>query len=542
MSRSDARNTVSPLVTTDVSTAAEQKQRSAAPTTRLVPALTIVSHPMVTRAGERLLLQRLSANRQVALSRNAPEFTRPESPFGLPLGDPYISRKPLLFEQVGEGVRVTAAEDGKQLFAGEPLRGTREFGPEELAEGVPIVLAGRVVLLLHLSSPEASEPLESLGMVGESAGVRRMRKHIERVADLDVPVLIRGATGTGKELVAQALHQRSRRSGRFVSVNLGAIPKELAAAELFGTARGAYTGATRDRDGFFRAAQGGTLFLDEVGEAPPEVQVMLLRVLETGELYPVGASTPVATDVRLVAATDADLEAHIREGRFKAPLLHRLAGYEIQLPPLRERREDIGRLFLHFAREAMESLGEADRLTPSDPYVEPWLPAALAVRLLLHSWPGNIRQLRNVARQLVIGSRGQPCLEMDPRLDQELGGPVAPPPDSRPNEASATPLSRVPARRKSTELTEQELLTALRENAWDVKAAANSLGIPRSSIYDFIERSPHIRLAGDLSVEELTQCFHECQGDLDAMVRRLEVSKRSLNRRVKELGLVPKQA
>jgi two-component system nitrogen regulation response regulator GlnG len=247
---------------------------------------------------------------------------------------------------------------------------------------------------------------------------------------------------------------------------------------------------------------------------------MLLRVLETGEMYPVGASTPMATDVRLVAATDADLEAHIREGRFRAPLLHRLAGYEIQLPPLRERREDIGRLFLHFAREAMESL---------------------AVRLLLHSWPGNIRQLRNVARQLVIGSRGQPCLEMDPRFDQELGEPVTPPPGPRPTDASATPLSRAPARRKSTEVTEPELLTALRENAWDVKAAADSLGIPRSSIYDLIERSPHIRLAGDLSVEEITRCFHACQGDLDAMVRRLEVSKRSLNRRLKELGLVPKQ-
>ena len=495
---------------------------------------------MPTRAGERLLLQRLSAGRELALSRNAPEFTRPESPFGLPLGDPYISRKPLLFEQVGERVRITAAEEGKLLYAGEPLRGSREFSAEELAEGVPLVLAGRVVLLLHLSSPEAGEPLDSMGMVGESAGVRRIRKHIARVADLEVPVLIRGATGTGKELVAQALHQRSQRRGRFVSVNLGAIPKELAAAELFGTARGAYTGATRDRDGFFRAAEGGTLFLDEVGEAPPEVQVMLLRVLETGEMYPVGASTPVATNVRLVAATDANLEARIREGHFKAPLLHRLAGYEVQLPPLRERREDLGRLFLHFAREALESLGEAHRLSPGDPYVAPWLPAALAVRLLLHPWPGNIRQLRNVARQLVIGSRGQPCLEVEPRLDQELG--ETPPPTPRPSEAPSTQAVRAPARRKSTELTEPVLLAALRENAWDVKRAADSLGVPRSSIYDFIERSPNIRLAGDLSVEELTQCFHECQGNLDAMVRRLEVSKSALNRRVKELGLVPRES
>ena len=199
-------------------------------------------------------------------------------------------------------------------------------------------------------------------MVGESAALRQVRAHVERIADLPVPVLVRGETGTGKELVARAVHLRSpRRDGPFVSVNLGAIPRDLAAAELFGAVRGAYTGAAQDRPGFFRAARGGTLFLDEVGEAPPEVQAMLLRVLESGEMYPVGGQAPVATDVRLIAATDADLEERIRDGRFKAPLLHRLAGYEIRLPPLRERREDIGPLFVHFAREELERIGEAGR-------------------------------------------------------------------------------------------------------------------------------------------------------------------------------------
>src|SRR4029079_7925105 len=133
-----------------------------------------------------------------------------------------------------------------------------------------------------------------------------------------------------------------------------------------------------DREGFFRAAQGGTLFLDEVGEAPPEVQVMLLRGLETGELYPVGGPTPIKTYVRLIAATDANLEDHIRDGRFKAPLLHRLAGYEVRLPPLRERREDIGLLFFPFAHEELSAIGEAHRLAPEDPYAKPWLPAPLA--------------------------------------------------------------------------------------------------------------------------------------------------------------------
>jgi two-component system nitrogen regulation response regulator GlnG len=426
------------------------------------------------------------------------------------------------------------------VVAGEPIRGGREFGPEELSAGIPLELAERVVLLLHLTEPETGEPsADPLGMVGESASTRRVRGHIEQIADLEVPVLIRGETGTGKELVARAIHERSKRRGeRFISVNLGAIPRELAAAELFGAHKGAYTGATRDREGFFRAAQGGTLFLDEVGEAPPEVQVMLLRVLETGEMYPVGGHTPLTTDVRLVAATDADLEARIQEGRFKAPLLHRLTGYDIRVPPLRERREDIGLLFFHFAREELESLGETWRLSSPPSSAEPWLPASLAARLVRYSWPGNIRQLRNLVRQLVIASRGQPHLRVDPRLERELGS-ASPLPSGRalpPQEASA-PRTPPASRRRPSDISEQELIAVLRANSWDLKPTADQLGIPRTSIYDLIERSKNIRTAGDLSTEEITRCHHECQGDLDAMVRRLEVSKQALRRRINELGL-----
>ena len=166
-----------------------------------------------------------------------------------------------------------------------------------------------MLLLLHLADATAKEPMEALGMVGTSGGLQRVRQHIRQVADLNVPVLIRGETGSGKELIAQAIHRHStRRDKAFVSVNLGAMPRELAAAELFGARKGAFTGAVRDQPGFFQTAHEGTLFLDEVGEAPPEVQVMLLRVLETGQIYPVGERAPVAVDVRLVAATDAHLE------------------------------------------------------------------------------------------------------------------------------------------------------------------------------------------------------------------------------------------
>jgi len=516
----------------DVSTAAGSGRDVDAP--GVVPALTIVSHPLAHRAGERFLLDAVAPGREVSLSRNAPDFTRPGRALGAPLGDPFVSRRPIRFVAGPQGrVRLVIDPGGTPVVAGMPVDGSAELTPAQLAAGVPLELAERVVLLLHLFDPEAGDTADPLGMVGDSAGIRRVRVAIERVVDLAVPVLIRGETGTGKELVARAIHDRSpRRGGPFVSVNLGALPRELAAAELFGAVKGAYTGATRDREGLFRAAHGGTLFLDEVGEAPPEVQVLLLRALETGEVTPVGAEKPVATQVRLVAATDANLEEQIRNGRFKAPLLHRLAGYEVRLPPLRERREDIGVLFVHFAREELAAIGEAHKLAPEDPYARPWLPAPVAAQLARYAWPGNIRQLRNVTRQLVIGSRGLAQLRLDPRVAEELAGPDAVVSDAPP---SATPATA--ARRKPSEITQDELLEALRACAWDLKAAADRLRIPRPSIYDLIDKSPHIRTAGDLDADEIARCFRDCAGDLDAMAARLQVSRRALQRRVKELGL-----
>jgi two-component system nitrogen regulation response regulator GlnG len=522
----------------DVSTVSVPKRSVDEQAARPVPALTILSHPDIQRVGERLLMKGLLVGEEIPLSRKAPEFTRPGELRGQPLADPYLSRKPIVFApEGGERVRLRVEEGGTHVVAGDPIRGAREFGPEELAAGIPLELAERVVLLLHLTEPETGGPSDTLGMVGQGAGIRRVREHIEQVADLQVPVLIRGETGTGKELVARAIHQRSRRrSGPFVSVNMGAIPKELAAAELFGSQKGAFTSATRDREGFFRAAQGGTLFLDEVGEAPPEVQVLLLRVLETGEMYPVGGHTPISVDVRLVAATDANLEEQIREGRFRAPLMHRLAGYEVRLPPLRARREDIGLLFFHFAREELEALGEARRLESEDPQAEPWLPTPLAARLVRYAWPGNIRQLRNVTRQLVISNRGRKHLRLEAQLEQELG-PVVTPLPARASTPPPVPEPKATPRRKPSDISAQELLAALREHAWDLKKAADRLGIPRSSIYDLIDKSPDIRTAGDLSAEEITGCYRECQGDLDTMVQRLEVSKQALRRRIRELGL-----
>ncbi|NOK08374.1 sigma 54-interacting transcriptional regulator [Corallococcus exercitus] len=535
---------------TDFSTTAVRTQGTPSQAAQVMPALTLIGHAQPQRIGERLLLEGLlSSERAVALSRNAPDFSRPGGVLALPLGDPFLSRTPVRFEAGARGaVRLVVPEGGTPVWVGsEPVRGGREFPAEALVAGVPLVLAGRVALLLHQATVRGGGAPAELGMVGDSEGIVRVREDVLRVADLQVPVLVRGETGTGKELVARALHERSpRRAGPFVSVNLGALSKDLIASELFGALRGSFTGATRDREGFFRAAHGGTLFLDEVAEAPPEVQAALLRVLETGEVYPVGGQAPVRVDVRLVTATDADLEARIRDGHFKAPLLHRLAGFEITVPPLRERREDIAPLFLHFARQELESTGEAGRLNSSDARAEPWLPASLAARLVRSAWPGNVRQLRNVARQLVIGSRGLPGLRVDARLEQSLDEGALPipgrsltaqAPSPAPEDTPAPSEVRAPARRKPSDVSEQEVLEALRACAWDLKATADWLGIPRSSVYVLIDKSSLLRTARDLSPEEITRCFHECEGDLDRMVQKLEVSRRALQRRVRELGL-----
>ncbi|HMG57078.1 MAG TPA: sigma 54-interacting transcriptional regulator, partial [Kofleriaceae bacterium] len=516
-----------------------------APDPAIVPALTIVSHPATHRAGERLLLHTIAAGSEAILSSDAPDFTRPDRALGQPLGDLFVS--PIRFAPGADGgVRVLVDRRGTLVVDGAPVDGSAEFTADDLAHGVALELADRVVLLLHWADRQVEDAADPLGMVGASAAIRQVRTAIERVVNLTVPVLIRGETGTGKELVARAIHDKSpHRNGPFVTVNLGAIPREIAAAELFGWVRGAFAGASRDRDGLFRAAHGGTLFLDEVGEAPPEVQVMLLRVLETGQIRPIGADRPVAIQVRLIAAANADLEEQIQRGQFKAPLLHRLAGFEIRLPPLRERRDDIGPLFYHFAREELEALGEGHRLSPQGSDARPWLPAHVAAQLVRYAWPGNIRELRNVTRQLVIESRGLDQVRLDPRLANQLGmvarpstsGPLRLPSGSAIDVPQRASNPAIETRRKPSDVTESELQDTLRACAWDLKVAADRLRISRSSICGLVARSPHIRTAGDLGTDEIAQCFRSCAGELDAMVAQLQVSRRALSRRLRKLGL-----
>ena len=649
--------------------------------------------------------------------------------------DPRLSRSPLEIEilQVGGVVLHDSLAKLKVIVNGQPLRFRHRCSQPELERGIVLVLADRVTLLLkqlEIQPPDTPK----LGLVGESAGIRSVRRQIERIADLEVFCLIRGESGTGKELVASAIHAGSpRRRGPFEAVNMGAMPGNLAAAELFGAKKGAFTGADRNREGLFARADGGTLFLDEIAEASAEVQVLLLRTLETGKIRPVGAGSEQAVDVRVLAATDADLESAIADGRFRGPLFHRLSGFEIHLPPLRDRLEDLGVLLLHFFDLEIRNLGEDPRPSRS---AKPWLPASVVATLARFHWPGNVRQLRNVARQLLLYNRGESQLRLPPELAERLA-PAPPPagqrdlagampvaereetpgvvvalvlvletgileprlrsrhdrvlrgllaeyegqtlpagtlrltgkrrettghllpdaesavgfaleyhqslgeirnetgrdlygragvftventvsdpradsfrerrvaealaeialpgqtlldprtleaarpepgsdhpladpivqwrrygtleleaiepsfeicevglegeaplrPPEAPSEAQTESTKPRPAYRNPSEVDEDEMLVALRDHGFRIQPSANALGISRTSLYALIERSPRVRKARDLSLDEIERVSTRHRGDLDAMAAELEVSRKGLRRRMTQLGL-----
>ncbi len=513
-----------------------------------IPALTIIYHPDIHRAGERALLEDLAVGKSVALSRLEPGFGAPGQADRRPLSDRHLSRSPLRLSpaRADGAIQLSLGDSRTRALAdGVPIYESAVFSAGDVERGVVLELADRIVLLLHTLPTTPIPTPERFGLIGESEGILRIRHEIRRVADLEVPVLLRGETGTGKELVARAIHQASRRHhGPSLFVNVAAIPASLAVSELFGSARGSFTSSVRDQAGYFQRAHGGTLFLDEIGEAPPEVQVLLLRVLESGEVQRVGGLEPQRVDVRLIAATDADLEKAIDEGRFRAPLLHRLAGYEILVPPLRERRDDFGRLFFHFLREELAAIGEEHRVDPPGEEEKPWLPSSVVARLARYRWPGNVRQLHNAVRQLVIASRSFDTVQIGPQIERLLRDPEEAPLLTEPvlEPLPEEPVSRrrrptVEEFRSPSEVTEAEIVEVLRACRWEVKLAAQRLGISRPSLYLLMDKFPSIRKAADLTAEEILAAREHCGGDLDAMGMHLEVSRKGLQQRMSQLGI-----
>ncbi len=517
-----------------------------------VPGFTVMYHPKVERVGERAVLEGLDSARGAGLSRFTPDFAAVGADHSRPLNEARLSRTPIVLRRIGGGLTIDLEGSRTHVEVdGLPVEGSLTIPFESLERGSVWMLGGRVVLLLHLLDPVVDTTTPRFGLVGESPAMIRLRRDIVQTADLSISILLRGESGTGKELVARAIHDHGPRSARaYVAINMAALPPSLAAAELFGSERGAYTGAERRREGLFAQADGGTLFLDEIGETPTEIQALLLRALETGEILPVGGGRSRRVDTRVVAATDADLELAIDRGGFREPLLHRLSGFVIRLPALRDRREDFGRLWIHFLRRELEALGLGHRLALRD---RPWLPAALVARLAGWHWPGNVRQLANVVRQLVIanrdldpatrfeevetllarsadGKRGSSSRLGHPRIENRLGreredGPT-------PNDLETPVSPRVPS-----DFREQDIVAALRAHRFRPAAAAAALGIPRSSLYDLIDKIPGLRKASELTREDIETARRGTGPSLEALADALEVSQRALRRRLRELGL-----
>ena len=352
---------------------------------------------------------------------------------------------------------VQAMRSGAYDFIPKP------FSPEQLVEVVQRALEKRRLTLEVANLRRAltlSEGLEGK-LVGHAPAVARVRQLITEIADSPVDVLIRGETGTGKEVVARALHDHSRRrSAPYVALNCGGLPDSLLDSELFGHEPGAFTGAQKRRIGRIEHANGGTLFLDELESMPMGVQVKLLRVLQERCIERLGSNQSIPVDVRVVAATKDDLLARAQQGSFRADLVYRLNVVNIELPALRERREDIPMLLEHFMLLAASRYGRP----------EPRLPQAQLRQLMARDWPGNVRELRNVADALVLGV-----------------GPQWVSPHAAPADAGAE-LGE-PGLADTVDQFERSLIAdALERHAGNVGQTAKALGVPKTTLVDKIKK------------------------------------------------------
>ncbi len=382
---------------------------------------------------------------------------------------------------------ITAAERGAFEYLPKP------FDLKELTNVVQRALASPGAK----RDPEAQEGEERLPLIGRSPAMQEIYRVIARLTQTDLTVMIMGESGTGKELVARALHDYGkRRHGRFIAVNMAAIPKELVESELFGHERGAFTGASNRGVGRFEQAEGGTLFLDEIGDMPLEAQTRLLRVLQQGEYTTVGGRTPIRTDVRIIAATNRDLRQLIGQGLFREDLYYRLNVVPLRLPPLRERVEDIPDLVRHFLRKA-EQEGLPAKTLDTD---------GLEI-LRRHRWPGNVRELENLVRRLAVLNAG----------------------DTIPAAAIAAELKE-PARILAAEAEEEAVsLGAAVEQFLTRYFLSHGDRLPPPGVYD--------RILEEVERPLISICLGATRGNQIRAAQLLGLNRNTLRKKIRDLGL-----
>lgn len=354
---------------------------------------------------------------------------------------------------------VQAMREGAYDFLEKP------FGSEVMIDVVHRALDKRRLILENRSLRDELARHSKPGprMMGRTPTMQRLVSMLNQVAQVDADVLLHGETGAGKDMAARVIHDQSARSEQhFVAINCGAVPENIIESELFGHEQGAFTGANKRRIGKFEHAQGGTVFLDEIESMPMALQVKLLRVLQERQIERLGSNTPIPLNIRVIAATKVDLRSAAEAGRFREDLFYRLNVVTLDIPPLRERLEDIPFLFQHFVLVACNRIGRED--------VPPPLTPAQVPLLMAHGWPGNVRELRNLAERYVL--LGESCQY---NLEQLM-----------PGSEQATPALNLP---QQVEMFERGLIQqALARHQGSIKATMEDLGLPRKTLYDKLKK------------------------------------------------------
>lgn len=542
----------------------------------LVPRLRLLYHSDLERVGAVTLPgSPLTDGAWQNVGRNEPVFLKSQpGAHSRPIEDPTVSRRQLRVRwRASQGVfevePVPSAKRRIGLISLEPGELPRDITSRcELPPGSYIAIENRVLLALEITRKYAGPEVDRLGFVGESEVLWQLRREISAIAAAPGPVLISGPTGAGKELVAQAIHRQSARSGQaFVVANCAALPEHLVESLLFGHKKGAFTGAVQDRDGLFRAAHRGSLFLDEMGELPIGVQPKLLRALQDGRVQPIGQHDTLFTDVRVLAATNRDLAERIRTGHLREDLYYRVACHVLQVPALAARRQDIPELFVHFLKR--EALSQHEHL-----WKHRTIPLTFFVDLMRCSWNGNVRELINVVRRTLRANTEPPFTPpiVDPEdalflstgeitpVRTQVVSPEKEPPLLR---EACESLSLLPStvekllgssieglRQASLEpgarcsgvaaLLEVQAAGALRDllaqHRYRQSVVASELEVSPNTLVKLMQQFG-FRRAGELEAGEIEAALSEVGGNVSAASRHLEVSEQGLKRRIAVLEL-----
>ncbi|RUO75491.1 sigma-54-dependent Fis family transcriptional regulator [Idiomarina seosinensis] len=481
-----------------------------------VPTLVVALHPDISRIGETAPLLSLSQDGRDYLSRNRPDFSK-NGRAGRSLCEPRISRSPIIIQQDSQDTfRVRAHTTSTTVeIAGRAEQSEYLLSRADIGSGVVMTLNKTVVLLLKLLPLQDVRIHKESLLKGISPDIRALNSKLENVARMDIPVMIRGLAGSGKEQAAYKVHSDSPRADKpFVNVNLAAIHDVVAAEELFGSLH-----KQAQNPGYFSQADGGTLVLEDIEDASEQVIELLFSAIKNGYYLPLQSDVPKPINCRLVLTSVYDSCPCAVDSRLWQ-LTNALSAYQVFLPPLAERVEDLSLLFIHFVEEQWH------RLYP-DRAFNLNIPTDLMGQLMAFHWPGNVRQLRNVARQVVIDSREASTLQLDPQLLSIL----------KPQSRQRT--ERIGANgnaRKPNSISREELSEALENNRFELQATARELAISRASVYQLIQRFEGLSTAQDLDEAELRNCYQKYRGDTEQMMWELRVSQVGMRRRLKAMG------